>query len=196
MLDVAVLEEPGATAAAVDPMRARLLALLAVEASSAAALAKAVDVARQKVTYHLRVLAEHGLVVEVGQRKHGGLTERLYAASAKSYVVSPATVGAAGADPARVGDHLSASYLLALAGRAIQEVGALLRGADAAGKRLSTLSVDTDICFRSAADRAAFTEDLAAAVRELATRYHDESVPNGRWHRFVAFSHPRPEEHT
>ncbi len=192
---VAVLDDPGAATAALDPLRARLLALLAVEASSAAALAKAVDVTRQKVTYHLQVLREHGLVVEVEQRKHGGLTERLYAASAGSYVVSPAAVGAAGADPARVDDHRSSSYLLALAGRAIDEVGALVRGADSAGKRLPTLSIDTDIRFRSAADRAAFTDDLAAAVRALATRYHDESAPTGRWHRLVAFSHPRPKEH-
>lgn len=193
MTDVAVLEDPDVAAAALDPLRSRLLALVADEPASAAALAAAVDLPRQKVTYHLKVLAEHGLVREVGQRRHGGLTERLYAASAAAYVLSPATMGTAAADPARVADRLSASYLLAVAGRAIREVGALLRGAEAAGKTLPTLSIDTDIRFGSAADRAAFTEEFAAAVRELAARYHDESSPRGRWHRLVAISHPRPQ---
>ena len=175
------------------PLRSRLLALLALEPASAAELAHAVDLPRQKVTYHLKVLAEHGLVVEVDQRRHGGLTERLFAASATAYVISPATMGTAAADPDRAAARLSASSLPAVAGRAIREVGMLLRGAERAGKSLPTLSIDADIRFRSAADRAAFTEELAATVRDLAARYHDESAPRGRWHRFVALSHPRPQ---
>ena len=42
-----------------------------------------------------------------------------------------------------------------------------------AEKRLPTLALDTEIRFRSAAERAAFTEDLAGAVSALAARYHD-----------------------
>lgn len=192
MTEVAVLDEPAAAAAAMDPLRSRLLALVAEEPASAASLAQAVDVPRQKVTYHLKVLADHGLVVEVEQRRHGGLTERLYAASATAYVLSPAAMGTAAADPGRVHDRLSAAYLLAVAGRAIREVGALLRGAEDAGKTLPTLSIDTEIRFGSPADRAAFTDELAAAVRDLAARYHDETSPRGRWHRLIAISHPLP----
>ena len=59
---------------------------------------------------------------------------------------------------------------------------------------MPTLTVDTDIRFRTAAERAAFADDLAAAVRTLAARYHDESAPGGRWHRVVVVAHPRPEE--
>ncbi len=44
----------------------------------------------------------------------------------------------------------------------------------------------------NAADRAAFTAELATAVQALAARYHDESAPNGRWHRLVVAAHPRP----
>ena len=54
------------------------------------------------------------------------------------------------------------------------------------------MTVDTDIRFASAADRAAFADDLAAAVRALAARYHDQDAPGGRWYRLVALSHPRP----
>lgn len=194
MSEVAVIDDPGAAAVALDPVRAKLLAQLAEEPASAARLAARFDLPRQKVHYHLKALEEKGLAVEVDQRRHGGLTERLFTASAHSYVVSPAAMGDAGADPGRVRDRLSASYLLALAARALREVGTLTREASAARKRLPTLSIDTDIRFRSASERAEFAEELGAAVRSLASRYHDESAPGGRWYRVVALAHPRPKE--
>jgi hypothetical protein len=132
----------------------------------------------------------------VDERRHGGLTERIYEPSAAGYVVSPSVMGAAGAEPRRIEDRLSAAYLLAVAGRAIREVASLGRGAADAGKALPTLTLDADIRFRSAAERAAFAEELASAVVSLAARYHDEGAARGRWYRVVAFSHPRPaEEH-
>ena len=152
------------------------------------------DLPRQKVGYHLNALADRGLVVEVDQRRHGGLTERIFGASASSYVVSPAALGEAGTDPRRVRDHLSAAYLIAVAARAVQEVGGLVRSAAAAGKRLPTLSVTADVRFRSAEERSAFADELAAAVRSLVARYHDEHARGGRWYRVVGLAHPRPIE--
>ena len=194
MPDVAVLDDPAAAAVALDPVRARILATLAAEPASAAGVAARLGLPRQRIGYHLTSLAERDLIVEVDQRRHGGLTERIFAASASSYVVSPAAMGEAAVDPDRMPDRLSASYLIALAARAVREVGALMQGAAAAGKRLPTLSVDADIRFRSAAERAAFAEELAAAVRTLASRYHDEKAGGGRWYRVVALAHPRPHE--
>ena len=55
MLDVDVIDEPAAAAAALDPLRARLLAALA-EPGSASTLAGQVGLTRQKVNYHLRTL--------------------------------------------------------------------------------------------------------------------------------------------
>ena len=71
MLDLEVIDDPAAAVVALDPLRARLLAGLA-EPASASALAERVDLPRQKVNYHLRILEEHGLVTEVGQRRWGG----------------------------------------------------------------------------------------------------------------------------
>ncbi len=192
--DVAVLDDPQVAAAALEPTRARLLAALAAEPASAASVAVRLGLPRQRVGHHLRALEDKGLLVEVGRRRHGGLTERVLTASARAYVVSPAALGPAAADPAAVADRLSAAYLLALAARAVREVGALVRGAERAGRRLPTLSVEADIRFASAADRAAFAEDLAACVRDLAARYDDESASGGRTYRVVALSHPRPAE--
>ncbi|MHA7238927.1 ArsR/SmtB family transcription factor [Arthrobacter sp. TMS1-12-1] len=190
MQDVEVIENPEAAAAVLDPIRARLLGELAVPAS-AAELSARVGLARQKITYHLKALEAHGLVQLVEERRHGGITERVLGASAASYVVSPAAISASAADPDATKDHLSAGYLVALAGRLVREVGALVRRADAHGRALPTLTIDTTIGFRSAADRAAFADDLTAAVLDLAARYHHD---DGRPHRLVVAAHPLPEE--
>jgi DNA-binding transcriptional ArsR family regulator len=191
MLDVEVIDDPAAAVVALDPVRARLLAELA-EPASAATLAARVGLARQKVNYHLRTLEAHGLVREVGQRRWGGLTERMLVATAASYVVSPAALGQAASDPGRASDRLSARYLIALAARVVREVGDLARRADQAGRRLPTLALDTEIRFRSAAERAAFTSDLAAAVTAIVSRYHAADAPGGRLHRVVVVAHPLP----
>jgi hypothetical protein len=43
----------------------------------------------------------------------------------------------------------------------------------------------------SAEDRAAFAEELTAAVVELAAKYHHD---DGRMHRLVVAAHPKPKE--
>ena len=193
MLDIQVIEDPAAAAVALGPMRSRLLSELAAPAS-AATLAARVGLARQKVNYHLNALEAHGLVRLAHERKWGGLTERLLVATAASYVVSPGTLGPVAADPSREIDRLSASFLIAVGARVIREVGDLVRRAKDTGKRLATLAVDTEVRFRSAADRAAFTGELADAVAKLVSKYHDESAPGGRAHRLVVVAHPLPQE--
>ena len=196
MTHLAVIEDPAVATVALDPRRSRLLAALAREPASAAGLAARLGLSRQQVGHHLRALEEQGLIVEVGRRAHGGLTERVLAASAAAYTISPSALGAVGADPARVPDRLSSAYLVALASRAVREVGVLTRGAVHAGRRLPTLSVDADVRFASAGERAAFAAELAEAVRGLVARYHDDGAPDGRAYRVVVLSHPRPPEGT
>jgi DNA-binding transcriptional ArsR family regulator len=193
MLELDVIEAPAAAAVALDPIKARLLAELSTP-GSAATLAGKVGLTRQKVNYHLRALEDHGLVEPASQRQWGGLTERLLVATASSYVVSPAALGSIGADPARSNDRLSASYLIAVAARIVREVGSLWRAARQQDKRLATLSIDTVIRFRSSAERAAFTADLATAVTALAARYHDEAAAKGRPHRLIVASYPAPTD--
>ncbi len=193
-LDVAVLDDPAAAAAVLDPLRARVLQAL-TEPGSATSVAAALGLTRQQVNYHLRALEACGLVVLVEERPRRGLTERVVQATASSYVLSPTVLGALAADPARA-DRLSANYLLALASRTLREVGQLLAGATRAGRPLATLAIDADLRFATAADRAAFSDELAAAVRALAAKYHDEAADRGRWHRVVITSYPRPKEPT
>jgi DNA-binding transcriptional ArsR family regulator len=189
VLDVTVIEDPAAAEASLDPVRARLLAELA-EPASATSLAARLGLPRQKVNYHLRALERHGLVELVAERRRGNCTERLLRATAAAYVISPAALPAVQPDPARAPDRLSARWLLALAARLVREVGGLITGAAAAGKPLSTFALDGEVRFASAADRAAFAEDLANAVAGLLARYHDQTAPGGRAHRVVIAVHP------
>ena len=189
MLDVAVIEDPAAAEASLDPIRARLLAELA-EPASVTMLAGRVGLARQKVNYHLKALEQHGLIELVELRRKGNVTERVMRATAGSYVISPAALATVAPDPARAPDRLSARWLLAVAARLVRDVGALITGADRANKRVATFAIDGEIRFGSAADRAAFAEELANTVTALVGRYHDEQTPGGRPHRLVVALHP------
>lgn len=195
MHDVHVIDDPAAAAVVLDPVRSRLLSELREPASSAA-LAGRVGLPRQKVNYHLRKLEEHGLVRVAGERRWGGLTERRLVATADAYVVSPGALGPVAADPERAMDRLSASYLIALAARAVRETGDLIRRATRARKHLATLSVDTVIRFRSARERAEFSRELTEAIHQLVARYHDETAAGGRAHRLVLLAHPVPRSTT
>ncbi|MFJ3582060.1 ArsR/SmtB family transcription factor [Streptomyces sp. NPDC090127] len=191
MLDVAVIEEPAAAEASLDPTRSRILAALA-EPGSATMLAARLGLPRQKVNYHLKELERHGLVELAEERRRGNVTERIFRAVAASYVISPTALAAVSPDPSRSPDQLSARWLLALGARLVQEVGSLLTGASRAGQRIATFGIDAEVRFASAADRTAFADELAHAVSALVGRYHDEFAPGGRTHRVVAGLHQIP----
>jgi DNA-binding transcriptional ArsR family regulator len=189
MFEVAVIEDPAAAEVSLDPTRARLLAELA-EPASATMLAARIGLPRQKVNYHLKALERHGLVELVEERRKGNVNERLMRATASSYVISPAALGAVQPDPARSPDQLSARWLLALAARLVRDVGELITGAAKARKRVATFALDGEVRFASAADRAAFAEELANAVTALVSKYHDETAASGRDHRVIVAVHP------
>ncbi|GAA3413455.1 helix-turn-helix domain-containing protein [Streptosporangium vulgare] len=193
MQDIAVIEDPAAAEASLDPIRARLLAELS-EPGSATMLAARVGLPRQKVNYHLKALEAHGLVEMIEERRKGNVNERIMRATAASYVISPTALASVEPDPARSPDQLSASWLLAVAARLVRDVGALITGAAKARKRVATFAIDGEVRFASAADRAAFAQELAGAVTALVSKYHDESAEKGRDHRIVVAVHPSVKE--
>ena len=75
------------------PLRVRILDALR-EPDSAAAVARRLGEARQKVNYHLKELERSGLVVRTGERRNGNFVESLYRAAARTLVVlAPSGVG-------------------------------------------------------------------------------------------------------
>jgi len=193
MHDVAVIEDPAAAEVSLDPIRARLLAELS-EPASATMLAAKVGLPRQKVNYHLKTLEAHGLVEMIEERRKGNVNERIMRATAASYVISPTALASVAPDPGRSPDQLSASWLLAVAARLVRDVGALITGAAKARKRVATFAIDGEVRFASAADRAAFAQELSGAVTALVSKYHDESAEKGRDHRIVVALHPSMKE--
>ncbi len=189
MLDVAAIEDPAAAEVLLDPVRTRLLAELA-EVGSATTLAARLGLPRQKVNYHLRTLEQHGLVELVEERRKGNCTERLLRATARSYVISPTALAAVQPDPDRSPDQLSARWMLAVAARLVRDVAALISGAAQARKPVATFALDGEVRFASAADRAAFAEELADAIASLVRKYHDETAAAGREHRLIVAVHP------
>lgn len=189
-----MIDDPAVAGVALDATRARLLAELVARPGSATTLGAVLGLPRQQVNYHLRTLERHGLVELVEQRRRGNVTERVVRAAAASYVISPATLAAVQPDPGTAPDRLSARWLLAVAARLLRDVGDLITGSTRARKPVATFTVDGEVRFASAADRAAFAEELARAVAGLVSRYHDADAPGGRAHRLVVALHPSVPE--
>lgn len=64
--------------ATAHPVRLRILSLLTGAEMSAADLARELDISHANASYHLRTLAETGLVVEAGEQKIRGGVAKLY----------------------------------------------------------------------------------------------------------------------
>jgi len=186
---VNVLGDARRVAAILPPLRRRLLENLRTP-DSAAGLARRFGLPRQKVNYHLRELERAGCVKCVGTRRRRGCTERRMQATARAFVLSPAFLGKLGADPGLVRDRFSSSYLIATASRLVSDVGTLRERAAAVDKRLITLTMETEVSFRSPADLQAFADELAGAVARIAAKHQSADVSQGRSHRIVLGAHP------
>jgi len=195
---LACIEETGQARAALDPLRRRLLAR-AREPVSATAAAAELGLKRQRVNYHVRALFEAGLLRRAGRRPRRGLAEQLYVATADAYLLAPSLLGPLRADERKLRDRFSAAYLLARTQRVIGDVVTVLRQAARARKRVATLTLDTDVRFKSAAQRREFTEALQRAVERVVHKHtapaqrSDGRPGTGRPYRLVLACHPAPK---
>jgi DNA-binding transcriptional ArsR family regulator len=182
---VAVLSEEPQLRAVLSPLRRQILLLLR-EPDSATGLARRLGLGRQKLNYHLRALERAGLVELVEERPRRGFVERIVRASAKSFVIGPE--GAGLEELGSTGDRMSSDTLLASSARTLSDVSILRERADAAGKRLLTVSIEGEVVFSSPGAARSFAEEIAAAIAGIAERH---SRPGkGRRYRFTAGLHP------
>ncbi|HVA20660.1 MAG TPA: hypothetical protein VNN74_00975 [Candidatus Micrarchaeia archaeon] len=126
----------------------------------------------------------------VEERRKGHGTERIRHARASSNVISPDVLGHVAPDSARKLDSGSARWPLALAAQLVRDLVGLRGDAGRASLRLATLALEGAIRFASAADRGAFTEELAVVVADRSpattTRPLERPRPPAR---------PRPAPH-
>jgi DNA-binding transcriptional ArsR family regulator len=186
-----VVRSADAAAALLDPTRQQLLAHLK-EPDSATGLARRLELPRQRINYHLKVLEGAGLVELVEERRKGNCLERVVRATARAFVISPEALGELGPGAELAADRLSGAYLIAAAGRTIRDLAVLEDKAKREGKRVATLTLEADLRFGSAETRAKFAEELTDAIARIAARYHDDRSPGGRRFRLLAAVHPVP----
>ena len=185
-----LIHDPGRAGVVLDPLRLRLLGELRGAPESASGLARRMRLPRQKLNYHVRELEKAGFVELVEERRKGNCIERVVRATARAFVIDPGIMGALGVDPAQFQDRFSSAYLVAVAAKTIRDVAALRVRAEKAGKRLATFTLQTEVRFASAGDRAAFVEELTAEIARLAAKYHNEQADGGRRFQFVLGAYP------
>ena len=186
---VQVLDAAEAASALLDPSRLRILTALR-EPDSSAGVARTLGLPRQRVGHHVRALEAAGLLTCVGERKKRNCVERLLQATARTYVLAPRLLGELGLSADEARDRFSSTYLLAAANRVIEEVGSMRPRAEAAGKKLPTLTLQTEVRFASARSQNEFLEELLAAFSELVARHHRPDAPGGRTFRISLLGHP------
>jgi len=181
------------------PLRLRILEAL-LDPDSATGVARRMNLPRQTVNYHVRELARARLLTRAGRRRRRRMYEQCYVATARGYVLSPELLGKLAADPAQVADTLSANYLLGLASKIQSELGLASQLAAKTGKRLATLSINTELRFTSPRQRAAFTAELQRAIVEIVGRHSspyrkdDGSAAEGRPFRLILGCYPIPKD--
>jgi DNA-binding transcriptional ArsR family regulator len=193
--DVAILRSTHQAAAALDPVRLRILAHLR-HPDSAAGTARALRAPRQRIGYHIRQLAQAGLLQPTGERRIGNAVEQLLQSTATHFFLGPHALGPIALDPAMAQDQLSSTYLIAAAYRAMLDVSELQRRARSAEKNLPTLTLEAEVAFESASEQAAFAQELAVFVKTLSAKYGVSKASSRRKFRIVALAHPSPDRAT
>lgn len=182
----ALIEDVEKARQGLTPLRLRMLALLR-EPGSAATLAAALELPRQKVGYHLHALEKAGLVASAGERQRRGFTERLFVAGAGAFVVDPSIFGVPPTS-AEKQDRFAAEHLVARSAETVREVTRMQAAAAAEGTRLLTFTIEADIGFAAPQDIEAFAERLGAMVAGLAEEFAPKG--EGRRYRLLIGGHP------
>ena len=178
------------------PLRQRILQE-ARKPRSAAEIARRIDQTPQKVNYHVRTLADAGFLVPAGEGRKRNLVEKRYQATAQSYVLLPDVLGDLQPSALSDGDQFSARTLLHLFSLAQQELGRSLTPASGTETdRLPTLSMEAELRFDSAEQRARFAAALQHTMTNLirehaaAARGDDGTPRSGRPYRLVVGCYP------
>ena len=186
---ISLIDQTDSAAALLSPVRIRILELLR-EPRSGAAVARELDLPRQRVNYHVRALEKSGLLRNVGERRRGNFVEQLVQATARYYLITPQALGNLGPTLDAAQDRFSSAYLVGMVAEAIRDVATLRERASEAGKKLATFSLDTEVRFARAADQNAFAEELSTCLAQLVKKYDDKEADQGRSFRFLLAGYP------
>jgi DNA-binding transcriptional ArsR family regulator len=169
MLGIGLIETPEAVGALTHPLRVRILEALR-EPASAAGLARALGVPRQKVNYHLRELERAGLVSQAGERRRGNFVEQLYRPVADGFMISPrVTWGEQRQSVLR--DQVSLARLVELGERLQRDGAELLARAAFEGVEVTSASVEAEVRFATPEERSAFMTEFLEVIGPLLRKH-------------------------
>jgi DNA-binding transcriptional ArsR family regulator len=188
---IAIVEGPNRAASILKPIRRRILEQLR-DPDSAAGVAAALGLPRQRVGYHVRQLERQGLIRQVDERRKGGCVERLMQTTARHYAIGPAALGALGPAPNQVPDRSSGDYLVAVAAQMMRDVGMMQEKVRRADQQIATLTLESQVHFPSPRDQSAFARELAGSLKRLVEKYGKSDVHGGETFRVVIGGYPSP----
>ena len=180
------------------PLRLEIVAL-AREPASSTEIARRLRLPRQRVNYHVRLLAGRGLLRRAGKRRRRNMVEQRYVSASDGYLLSPGVLGAVAADWRRIADAASGSYLLAVGAQMISDVARAMEAGAVRDEVVSTLSLKSQFRFERPEQRAEFARVLREAVVRAIARYTSpdaapgEEAP-GRPYRLVLGCYPYEPE--
>lgn len=155
----AMVSTPGQIEAIANPLRSRILRH-AGRPVTVAELAERFDVPKTRLYYHVNMLVDEGLLIQVDQRKSGARIERIYLRTAGDFQLDPGLAEAVG--DARKAAELAAAVLLEPA-RGEVEAGLerLLIGEQLQG------SLARSVVYLSREDATRFVERVKQLIRDM-----------------------------
>jgi len=183
------IDDPRTAALLLHPTRAAVLEALR-EPASATEVARRLSLPPARVNHHVQRLRGARLVRRAGTRRHRNLTEVLYQAIARTFVISEAMTPG-GSERRRFRDGGATRplrNLVALGERLAGDSLVLLDEAARGERDVSTYATSMDLRFPDAESRAAFLAELLTAVRELRSRWAagDADAPDERYRAVIA----------
>lgn len=175
---------------ALSPLRRELLARLR-SPGSASSLSNELNLPRQKLGYHLRVLEQAGLIAAAGTRQRRGFTEQLFETKSDALILDPMILAPADPETVEKQDRFAAAHLVRTAAGIVREVSRMREAAADEGSRLLTFTLEADIGFAAPSDIERFTGKLAEALAALAREF--PAVAGRRVYQLTAAGHPAVE---
>ena len=185
------VEEADSARALLHPLRSRVLAELR-EPRSATEVAKALGQPAPRINHHVRRLKEAGLIRRAGTRRVRNLTEVLYVAMARTFVISEALTpgGERRGELRRQSARRPLRNLVAVGERLAGDALRLLDEAAWDEREFSTYASSLDLSFPDAESRAAFLGDLLSAIEQLKGKYGAQEGSEGERYQAMVACYP------
>lgn len=185
------VEEADSARALLHPLRSRVLAELR-EPRSATEVARALGQPAPRINHHVQRLKAAGLIRRAGTRRVRNLTEVLYVAMARTFVISESLTpgGDRRGELRRQAGRRPLRNLVAVGERLAGDALCLLDEAAWDEREFSTYASSLDLRFPDAESRAAFLGDLLSAIEQLKREYGAEEGAEGERYQAMVACYP------